>query len=265
MIRASTILSLMIGAARKAARSLRRDFGEIEHLQVSRKGPADFVTAADERAEEAIYQELSTARPGYGFLMEERGEIKGTDPSHRWIVDPLDGTLNFMHAIPHFAISIALEREGQLVAGIVYNPITDDLFYAEKGKAAFYNDRRIRVSARRTLADAVIATGMPFRGKPGHAKFLTELHKIMGETAGVRRFGAASLDLAWTAAGRFDGFWERGLQPWDMAAGLVIVREARGMVRDADGGDDPMGTGGVAAGPEEVLTQLLASLKTAGE
>jgi len=262
--RPSTILSLMIGAARKAARSLRRDFGEIEHLQVSRKGPADFVTAADERAEEAIYQELSAARPGYGFLMEERGEIKGTDPSHRWIVDPLDGTLNFMHAIPHFAISIALEREGQLVAGVVYNPISDDLFYAEKGKAAFYNDRRIRVSARRTLADAVIATGIPFRGKPGHAKFLTELHKIMGATAGVRRFGAASLDLAWTAAGRFDGFWERGLQPWDMAAGLVIVREAHGGVRDADGGEDPMGTGSVAAGPEEVLTQLLAALKTAG-
>jgi myo-inositol-1(or 4)-monophosphatase len=263
MPRPSALLSLMIAAARKASRDLRRDFGEVEHLQVSRKGPADFVTAADQRAEQILFEELSKARPGYGFLMEERGLVEGQDKSHRWIVDPLDGTLNFMHAMPHFAISIALERDGQLVAGVVYNPITDDLFYAEKGKAAFHNDRRMRVSARQGLADAVIATGIPFRGRPGHAKFLTELHKIMPQVAGVRRFGAAALDLAWVAAGRFDGFWERDLKPWDLAAGIVLVREAGGVARDADGGDDPLASGAIAAAPETVLTPLLETIQAA--
>lgn len=263
MPRPSALLTLMINAARKASRDMRRDFGEVEHLQVSRKGPADFVTATDKRAEQIIFEELSKARPGYGFLMEERGAVEGDDKTHRWIVDPLDGTLNFMHAIPHFAISIALERQGQLVAGVIYNPISDDLFYAEKGKAAFHNDRRMRVSARQGLADAVIATGIPFRGRPGHAKFLTELHKVMPEIAGVRRFGSAALDLAWVAAGRYDGFWERNLAPWDFAAGVVLVREAGGVVRDADGGDDPMPTGAIAAGPDEVLTPLLAAIKAA--
>ena len=251
----------MIGAARAASKGLRRDFGEVENLQVSRKGPGDFVTAADKRAEETIYQELSKARPGYGFLMEERGEVEGTDKSHRWVVDPLDGTSNFMHGVPHFAISIGLERDGQPVAGVIYNPISDDLFYAEKGKAAFHNDRRMRVSARRGLADALIATGVPHRGRPGHAQFLTELHRVMPLVSGVRRFGSAALDLAWVAAGRYDAFWERALSPWDIAAGVVIVREAGGLVRDADGGPDPLATGTIMAGPEEVVVPLLAAVK----
>jgi myo-inositol-1(or 4)-monophosphatase len=254
----------MIAAARKAARGLRRDFGEVENLQVSRKGPADFVTAADQKAEETLYQELSKARPGYGFLMEERGAVEGTDTSHRWVVDPLDGTLNFMHGIPHFAISIGLERNGQPIAGVIYNPISDDLFYAEKGKAAFHNDRRMRVSARQGLADAVIATGIPYRGRPGHAQFLTELHALMPEVAGVRRFGAASLDLAWVAAGRFDAFWEQGLGPWDIAAGVVIVREAGGVARDLAGGADPVASGAVIAGPEAVVEPLVGAIKAAG-
>jgi myo-inositol-1(or 4)-monophosphatase len=259
----SALLTLMIAAARKASRGLRRDFGEVENLQVSKKGPADFVTAADQKAEETLYQELSKARPGYGFLMEERGAVEGTDKSHRWVVDPLDGTLNFMHAIPHFAISIGLERDGQPVAGVIYNPISDDLFYGEKGKAAFHNDRRLRVSARQGLTNAVLATGIPYRGRPGHARFLTELHGLMPEVAGVRRFGSAALDLAWVAAGRFDAFWERELNPWDIAAGIVIVREAGGVTRDLEGGD-PMTTGAIVAGPEAVVAPLLEQLRERG-
>jgi myo-inositol-1(or 4)-monophosphatase len=253
----------MIAAARKAARPIRRDFGEVEQLQVSRKGPADFVTATDHKVEEILLEELSAARPGYGFLMEERGAIEGTDKSHRFIVDPIDGTLNFMHAIPHFAISIGVERDGELVGGVIYNPISDDIFTAEKGKGAFHNDRRMRVSARKGLTDATIATGTPFKGKPGHARFLKELHKMMAQVAGIRRFGAASLDLAWVGMGRFDGFWERGLKPWDVAAGMVIVREAGGFVREIDGAGGPMETGAIAAGPEAVLDPMLAALAEA--
>jgi myo-inositol-1(or 4)-monophosphatase len=260
----SALLTLMIAAARKAAKGLRRDFGEVEHLQVSRKGPADFVTAADKKAEQILFEELSKARPGYGFIMEERGEIEGTDKSHRWLVDPLDGTLNFMHGVPHFAISIGLERNGSAVAGVIYNPVTDDLYYAEKGKAAFHNSRRMRVSARRGLADAMIATGVPYRGRPGHAQFLTELHALMPQVAGVRRFGSAALDLAFVAAGRFDAFWERHLNPWDVAAGAIIVREAGGLVRDPDGDGDPVASGAILAGPEAVAEPLLAVLTAAG-
>jgi myo-inositol-1(or 4)-monophosphatase len=260
----SALLSLMIAAARKASKGLRRDFGEVENLQVSRKGPADFVTASDKRSEDVIFEELSKARPGYGFLMEERGAVEGTDKSHRWVVDPLDGTLNFMHGVPHFSISIGLERDGQPVAGVIYNPISDDLFYAERGKAAFHNDKRMRVSSRQGLGDALLATGIPFRGRPGHAQFLTELHALMPQVAGVRRFGSAALDLAWVAAGRFDAFWERGLQPWDACAGAVIVREAGGVVRDLDGGSDPVASGAIIAGPEAVVEPLHAAVKGVG-
>lgn len=258
----SPILTAMLRTARKAARALRRDFGEVAELQVSRKGPADFVTNADRRAEQVIYDELSAVRRGYGFLLEERGEIEGTDKSHRFIVDPLDGTLNFLHAIPHFAVSIALEREGAIVAGCVYDPNRDEMFRAEKGKGAFLNDRRIRVAARRGLDDAVIATGIPFRGRPGHARFLTELHAVMGATAGVRRLGSAALDLAYVAAGRFDAFWERGLAAWDVAAGVIIVREAGGFTLDIGEGGDPALTGNVAAGAEEVVNPLVALLSS---
>jgi myo-inositol-1(or 4)-monophosphatase len=260
---ASALMNVMLGAARKAARSLARDFGEVEQLQVSLKGPANFVTAADTRAEEILHAELTRARPGYGLLLEERGDIKGADQTHRFIVDPLDGTTNFLHGIPHFAISIALERDGELVAGLILNPVTHDIFTAERGKGAFLNDRRLRVAARTELAAAVIGTGIPHSGRPSHDLFLKELGAVMAATAGVRRMGAASLDLAWTAAGRLDGFWERNLKPWDLAAGIVILREAGGYVTDADGKDGMLGNGSVVAGNEPIHRNLLKLVKTA--
>jgi myo-inositol-1(or 4)-monophosphatase len=250
----------MIAAARKAARALARDFGEIENLQVSRKGPSDFVTAADVKAEKTIFEELSKARPGYGFLMEERGAVEGSDKSHRWIVDPLDGTSNFMHGIPHFAISIALEREGVLVAGVVYNVVRDELFWAEKGAGAYFNDRRLRVAARTDLRDALVATGIPYHGRPGHDVFLGEVARVMASTAGVRRVGAASLDLAYVAAGRFDGFWERGLSAWDIAAGAVLVREAGGGANEIDGGDF-MKSGAIVASNTTLIAPLTRLLR----
>ena len=260
---ASALMNVMLGAARKAARSLARDFGEVEQLQVSLKGPANFVSAADTRAEEILHAELTRARPGYGLLMEERGAVKGADQSHRFIVDPLDGTTNFLHGIPHFAISIALERDGELVAGLILNPVTHDIFTAERGKGAFLNDRRLRVAARTELATAVIGTGIPHSGRPSHDLFLKELGAVMAATAGVRRMGAAALDLAWTAAGRLDGFWERNLKPWDLAAGIVILREAGGYVTDADGKDGILDKGSVVAGNEPIHRHLLKLLKTA--
>jgi myo-inositol-1(or 4)-monophosphatase len=263
MARVSALMEIMQKAARKAGRSLARDFGEVEHLQVSRKGPADFVSAADRKAEEIIFESLSADRPGYGFLMEERGVVEGTDKTHRWIVDPLDGTLNFLHSQPHFAVSIALEREGELVAGVIYNPVTGDLFHAEKGHGAWLDDRRLRVSNRRELMDSVIATGTPFFGKRGHARFLKELHQIMPNVAGIRRYGAASLDLAWTAAGRFDAFWERDLKAWDIAAGIIMVREAGGFHAEADGNGDALETGNIIAGNDKIMAQLAEKLKAA--
>lgn len=250
-------MNVMTAAARKAGRSLTRDFGEVEQLQVSVKGPANFVTAADHKAEDIIFNELSKARPGYGFLMEERGVIEGADKSHRFIVDPLDGTTNFMHGIPLFSISIGLEREGELVAGVIYNPISDELFAAEKGRGAFLNDkRRLRVAARKTLADAVVATGIPHRGRPGHPGFMTEMQTVMKEVAGIRRSGSAALDLAWVAAGRFDGYWERNLQAWDLAAGVLIVREAGGIVTDCDGRERVLESGDVLAGNGSIVKAL---------
>ena len=259
----SALMNVMTQAAMKAGRSLTRDFGEVQNLQVSMKGPADFVSNADRKAEEIVYQELSRARPEWGFLMEERGTVEGRDPQHRWIVDPLDGTTNFLHGIPMFAISIALERDGQIVAAIVFNPALDELYSAEKGGGAFLNDRRIRVAARSKLHETVIATGMPFLGHGDHARFLFEARKLMSETAGIRRMGAASLDLAYVAAGRFDGFWEHGLKPWDIAAGSLLVREAGGFVTDTEGNKFDLMQGDVACGNELIHRQLLAELKKA--
>ncbi len=263
MAQASALLNVMTGAARKAARRLNRDFGEVENLQVSKKGPADFVSVADRQAEETLVSLLSEARPGYGFLVEEGGEIKGTDPSHRFIIDPLDGTSNFLHAIPHFAISIALEREGEIVAGVIYDPIRDEMFRAERFKGAFLNDRRINVSARTVLEASLIATGIPFMGKSGHARFLKELFAIAPKVAGVRRFGSAALDLAWLAAGRYDGFWEHDLALWDVAAGALIVREAGGLVGD-DGETSVINPALIIAGNEAIQPQLKALVVEAG-
>jgi myo-inositol-1(or 4)-monophosphatase len=261
---ASALMNVMLAAARKAGRSLARDFGEVEQLQVSLKGPSNFVSAADHRAEEILFAELTRARPGYGFLMEERGEVEGADRTHRWIVDPLDGTTNFLHGIPIFAISIALERDGELVAGLIYSPATHETFTAEKGKGAFLNDRRLRVAARSELAASVIGTGIPHSGRPDHDLFLKELRAVMAASAGVRRMGAAALDLAWTAAGRLDGFWERGLRAWDLAAGIVILREAGAYVSDSEGKDQMLDKGSVIAGNEAIHGKLLKLLKAAG-
>jgi myo-inositol-1(or 4)-monophosphatase len=257
----SPALNVMTAAARKAGRALIRDFGEIENLQVSLKGPADFVSTADERTERILVQELSKARPGYGFLVEETGVIEGPDKSHRFIIDPLDGTTNFLHGIPHFAISIALEREAQLVSALAYNPVTDEMFTAERSHGAYLNDKRLRVAARQSLNDSLIATGIPFRGRPGHERFLEELPPVMASTSGVRRFGAAALDLAWVAAGRYDAFWERGLAPWDVAAGILLVREAGGVASDLGGGDRALETGDILVANDRLHPQLLKLLR----
>lgn len=259
----SALVKVMTDAARKAGRKLARDFGEVGELQVSRKGVADFVSAADLAAEQILFEELSKGRPGYGFLGEERGMIEGSDKTHRWIVDPLDGTTNFLHALPHFAVNIALEREGQVVAGVTFNPANGDLFWSERGKGAFWNDRRIRVAARSRLEDSVLATGIPYAGHGQHARFLKELHQVSARVAGVRRFGAASLDLALVAAGRFDGFWERDLGPWDMAAGVLMITEAGGKVTSADGGEFRLEEGSICAANLDLHPQVLARLKAA--
>lgn len=259
----SALLNVMIAAARKAGRALKRDFGEVEKLQVSLKGPANFVSSADRRAEETLYAELSRARPGYGFLGEEGGSREGADRTHRWIVDPLDGTTNFLHGIPQFCISIALQREGTIVAGLLYNPAIEELFVAERGKGAFLNDQRIRVAARRGLADCVIACGLPHLGRGNIELGHRETRAVQGQVAGLRRFGAAALDLGWVAAGRLDGYWERDLKPWDMAAGLLIVREAGGYVSDLDGADEMLAKGHIVAGNETVHKELLRVLKGA--
>jgi len=256
-------VKVMIDAVRKAGRALARDFGEVAELQVSRKGAADYVSQADLKSEQTIFEELSKARPGYGFLGEERGMIEGTDKTHTWIVDPLDGTTNFLHAMPHFAINVALQREGQIVAGVTYNPANADMFWAERGKGAYLNDRRLRVAARTKFNEAVFATGIPFMGHGQHGRFLKELHQVSQRVSGVRRFGAAALDLAWVAAGRFDGYWERDLSPWDLAAGILMVTEAGGVVTDADGGDDVLGTGSVCCANAELHKPLLERLRAA--
>src|SRR5487761_671626 len=226
----SALINVMVKAARRAGRSLKRDLGEIENLQVSLKGPANFVTMADRRAEEMLLSDLTKARPGYGFIGEEGGVRAGDDKTHTWIVDPLDGTTNFLHGIPQFAISIGLQREGTVSAGVTYTPANDELYIAERGKGAFLNDQRPRVAGRRRLADCVIACGLPHIGRGDHELFRREMMDIQGRVAGLRRFGAASLDLAFVAAGRLDGYWERDLSPWDIAAGQILVREAGGIV-----------------------------------
>src|SRR5215467_9206870 len=256
----SPALNVMVAAARKAGRALIRDFGELENLQISKKGPADFVSTADSRTERILIEELTKARPGYGFLLEENGAIEGRDKTHRFIIDPIDGTTNFLHGIPQFAISIALEREGQLVSALVFNPVTDEMYVAEKSHGAYLNDRRLRVAARQNLSDILVASGAPFLGKDGREIFLTELNGVIASTAGMRRFGSASLDLAWTASGRFDAFWERNLKPWDIAAGILLVREAGGVVSDLDGRDCMMDCGHILAANDSLHRPLLALL-----
>jgi myo-inositol-1(or 4)-monophosphatase len=246
MSRPSPTVTVMMDAARAAGRRLIRDFGEVENLQVSRKGPADFVSAADRKAEEIIRKSLEKTRPGYGFLLEEGGEVQGSDRTHRFIIDPLDGTLNFLHGVPHFAVSIGLERDGKLRAGVVFDPMRNEVFWAEEGQGAWLDNKRLRVGARRKLSEAVVTTGIPQLGKDGAEKFIDELVRVRAEVAAVRRFGSAALDLAWVAAGRFDGFWERSLSLWDIAAGFVLVQEAGGMIIGLDKKDPTKGSFAVA-------------------
>jgi myo-inositol-1(or 4)-monophosphatase len=263
MIR-SPIMSVMAEAATKASRSLKRDFGEVEALLVSLKGPGDFVSAADRKAEQILHQALAKARPGYGFVMEESGIIEGTDAAHRWHVDPLDGTVNFLHGIPHCAISIGLEREGKVIAAFIYDFLKEETFVAERGKGAFLNNKRIRVTQRRELADALIGTGVPHIGRGGHDLYKREFAAVMARFHNIRRMGAAALDLAYVACGRFDGYWERDLSSWDVAAGLCILREAGGFVSGPDGEELKLdGPVTPVAGNDAVHPALLAALKGA--
>lgn len=245
----SALINVMVKAAEKAAKGLKRDFGEVEQLQVSRKGPADFVSNADMQSQKVIRDELSRARPEFGFLMEEDdGAADTSGKAERWIVDPLDGTLNFLHGLPHWAISIAAERQGEIVAGVVYDPIKDEMFWAEKGMGAYSQNRRLRVSSRKELADSVIATGIPFKGvMHKQPRFAEQLQAMMGQVAGIRRYGSAALDLAYVAAGRYEGYWERKLNPWDVAAGVLLVREAGGFVNAFEPKDNPVTTGDIIA------------------
>jgi myo-inositol-1(or 4)-monophosphatase len=259
----SANITVMTAAARKAGRALIRDFGEVEHLQVSLKGPANFVSAADKKAEDIIYGELSKARPAFGFVMEERGEVKGSDGQHKFIVDPLDGTTNFLHSIPLFAISIGLVKDGIPIAGVIFNPVTDEMYVAERGQGAYFGQRRLRVAARKTLGDAVISCGIPHHERGDHERFRRELGVLQKQVAGLRRTGAAAIDMAWTAAGRFDGFWERDLSAWDLAAGIVIVQEAGGFVTDLDGHMNMLSNGSICAGNYDIQSALLAALKNA--
>ena len=264
MIRSPTI-TVMTDAVMKAARSLKRDFGELENLQVSRKGPGDFVSAADRKAEKILRESLEKSRPGYGFVMEEGGIVTGTDSAHRWHIDPLDGTTNFLHGIPQFAISLGLEREGQIVAGIVYNPALDEMYVAEKGQGAYFNNRRMRVSGRTEMIESLVICGLPGAGRGQyHASFRSEVAAVMGAAGGLRRFGAAALDLAAVASGRADAYWERGLNSWDIAAGMILIREAGGFVSTADGREASVDAGSIACGNESIHRALLKLLKDAG-
>lgn len=252
----SSILTVMMTAAHKAARGLTRDFGEIENLQTSRKGPGGFVTASDLKAEETLRYELSKARPSYGFLLEESGVVEGEDPEYTWIVDPLDGTTNFRHGLPYFAISIALKKGSEIIAGVIYDPIKDEMFVAEKGRGAFMNDRRLRVSGRKDLSSALLGTGVTIANPQFHNKFLESLGKILPLSGGIRRMGAAALDLAYVAAGRLDGYWENTLKAWDVAAAIVIIREAGGIITDLENKNKEANEGGVIAGNPSIHEHL---------
>lgn len=260
MIR-SPLMTVMVDAVMKAAKGLRRDFGEVENLQVSRKGPADFVTIADQRAEKTLREALEKARPDYGFVMEESGVVEGRDQAHRWHIDPLDGTLNFMHGLPHYSISVGLERDGVPVAGVIYDPVKDELFISERGKGAFLNNKRMRVSGREEMLDMVIGTGIPSIAVQDHPAYLTQLAAVMINSAGVRRSGSAALDLAYVASGRFDGYWEKGLKSWDFVAGALMVRESGGFVTTHGGSERIIGGDEIVAGNETVHRNLLKLLK----
>ncbi len=250
----SPLINVMIKAAKKASRGLRRDFNELENLQVMTKGPANFVTAADIRTQNTIYDELSYAKPDWSFIMEESKPIRGSNPNSKFIIDPIDGTTNFMHGNPNFAISIAAEIDNKLEAALIYSPITDEMFIAERGKGAFLNDKRIRVASRKKLSESILITGIPHLGRGDIDLFLREMKTLIPEVAGIRRSGSAALDLAWVAAGRYDAFWERGLASWDIAAGILMIKEAGGYAQGINGKDSDMWDGNIISAMKIFLT-----------
>lgn len=257
----SPLINVMVNAVLKAGKGLKRDFGELENLQVSMKGPGDFVSIADKRAERILHQELEKARPGYGFVMEEGGILEGSDTTHRWLIDPLDGTVNFLHGLPFFCTSIGLERDGVLVAGVIYNPATDEMFVAERGSGAYHNGRRIRVAGRKALAETLICGSLAGLGRGDHPLSQREIAVVAPKVAGIRRMGATALELAYVAAGRFDGLWQRWVEAWDIAAGAVLVREAGGFITGLDGEDLSVAGGTILAGNEAVHRELLETLR----
>ena len=256
----SPLLNIMQKAAKKASRGLRRDFNELENLQVKTKGPANFVTASDIRTQKIIYEELSYAKPDWSFIMEESKPIENQNTKSRFIIDPIDGTTNFMHGNPNFAISIAAEIDNRLEAAIIYSPITDEMFTAERGKGSFLNDKRIRVATRKKLSESILITGIPHLGRGNKELFIKEMDKIIPEVAGIRRSGSAALDLAWIAAGRYDIFWERGLSVWDIAAGILLVREAGGFAKGIDGSDQDLWNGNIISGNDDIILTLSEKL-----
>ncbi|MAC08902.1 MAG: inositol monophosphatase [Rhodobiaceae bacterium] len=253
-------MNIMQKAAKKASRGLRRDFNELENLQVKTKGPANFVTASDIRTQNIIYDELSYAKPDWSFVMEESKPIENKNTKARFIIDPIDGTTNFMHGNPNFAISIAAEINDRLEAAIVYSPITDEMFTAERGKGSFLNDKRIRVATRKKLSESILITGIPHLGRGNKELFMKEMDMIIPEVAGIRRSGSAALDLAWIAAGRYDIFWERGLSIWDIAAGVLLVREAGGFAKGIDGSDKDLWNGNIISGNDDIILALSEKL-----
>ena len=257
----SPAMTMMIRAAEKASRALLRDFNEVEHLQVSRKGPSDFVTAADKRSEKILFEELKKARPDYSFMMEESGQIKGNDPDHVWIIDPLDGTHNFMHGVPHWSISMALERKGEIICALVYDCAKDEMFTAEKGGGAFLRNRRLRVSGRKDLESCMVNFGQPYGTKEDRARFFKEQEAVAAVVM-TRRFASAALDLAYVAAGRIDGYWERNLKPWDAAAGYLLVKEAGGTVTSIENDDNPIYSGNLVAGNQQVHNDIRKIVKS---
>jgi myo-inositol-1(or 4)-monophosphatase len=262
-VSSSPVLSVMINAVRKAARGVQRDYGEVSSLQVSMKGPGDFVTASDKKAERVLRSELAKARPTYGFLGEEEGPTKGQDPDHRFIIDPIDGTTNFMHALPFFAVTVALERKGEIVSGVTYDPISDELFHAEKGIGAFLNNKRMRVSFRKNLHEALVATNIPHMGQKTQLANRNEIAILQARSAGIRALGSTALELAYVACGRLDAAWCHELNAWDMAAGLLFIRESGGLVAPLEGYGDPLHSGGYIAANGELLPQIQMALAEA--
>ena len=250
----------MIEAARLAGAGLARDFAQIPTLTIQNKAVGDFFSEADLRAEQTVRDHLMAAKPDYGFLGEEGGLTEGADKAHHWIVDPLDGTTNFLTGVPIFAVNIALAREGKVIAGVTYNPIMEEMFWAETGGGAWLNGRRIRVSTRATLEDSVLAVGIPFAPKPEHDRFRREMEQLTKRVAGIRRLGAGAVDLAYVAAGRFDAYWEQKVSAWDMAAGVILVEEAGGIVTDTHGRPLDLYNGTVLASTPQIRDDLLAAL-----